>query len=571
MPQPTMSDQPDSPPAKKQRRIIHWDPEHGQTVGTRRWTVLRVVAWSAGGFLGLLLVAGLAIRGIRLVVGPQFLQTSAVAPDAPESPGSAFVSESKASLARETAAKTLAELRRLPQEHPTLLQRLILIEKAFLGGEALLASHDYGKAYAHFAALNREIDDFSQDIKLKQETQKAYDEVLMRMKEIDRARSLAPQEFEIAFADASTGRQFFIDGRFATAKKQFDSAFAALGRAAQALKRYTDDQLRQAQQAVATGQREVALAAFRTALEKDPGNELAMQGLKRAEVADRVYALLLQGTKFEEQKEYAKAREAYGKSFELDGFSAVAQQGKARAERLEKETEFDGAVQAAKAAQAQRAWPKAIAAYERALKVDPKREEIKKALVEIRETAHQEAVKQSLAKAFDYENKYEWELARAAYNETMQLEAEHVEAKEGYLRTGKVIRALMQFNRMIEVAEQRAQHNEFQAGIRAFNEAMAVKPSYLALPPQAEQLRGLLLAQNKPVEVTFHSDGNTWVSITNFRMLGKIKMETVKILPGDYEIVSRRKGYQDLLLMLQVRNGTTPPVINAACTLRASG
>lgn len=566
-----MSDQPESPQTKKQRRIIHWDPEHGQTVDPRRWTVLRVVTWSAGGFLGLLLVAGLAIRGIRLVVGPEFLQTSAAAPDAPESPGSAFVTESKASLARETAAKTLAELRRLPQEHPTLFQRLILIEKAFLEGEALLASHDYGKAYGHFGALNREIDDFSQDIKLKQETQKAYDEVLMRMKEIDRARSLAPQEFETAFADASTGRQFFIDGRFATAKKQFDSAFAALGRAALALKRYTDDQVRQAQQAVATGQRVVALAAFRTALEKDPGNELALQGLKRAEVADRVYALLLQGAGFEEKKEYAKAREAFGKAFELDGYSAVAQQGKARAARLEKETEFDGAVLAAKAAQAERAWPTAIAAYERALQVDPKREEIKKALVEIRATAHQEAVKQSLAKAFDHENKFEWELARAAYNETLQLDTEHVEAKEGYLRTGRVIRALMQFNRMIEVAEQRTQHNEFQAGIRAFNEAMAVKPSYLALSPQAEQLRILLLAQNKPVEVTFHSDGATWVSITNFRMLGKIKHETVKILPGDYEIVSRRKGYQDLLLMLQVRNGTMPPVINVACTLRTNG
>ena len=53
-------------------------------------------------------------------------------------------------------------------------------------------------------------------------------------------------------------------------------------------------------------------------------------------------------------------------------------------------------------------------------------------------------------------------------------------------------------------------------------------------------------------------------------MLGKIKAETVKILPGNYEIVSRRKGYQDVLLMLQVRNGTTPPVVNVACTLRAS-
>ena len=567
-----MSDQPETTLPKKQRRIIHWDPEHGRSVGKRRWTVLRVMAWAAGGMLGLLLVAGLMIRGMRLVVGPQFLQTPAsVTPGTPESPGTAFVTEAKASLARETAAKTLAELRRMPQGHPTLLQRLILIEKVFLGGEALLAAHDYGKAYAHFEALNHEIDEFSQDMKLKQETQKAYDEVLVRMKEIDRARSLAPAEFETAFGDASTGRQFFIDGRFATAKKQFDSAFAALDRAAAALQRFTDEQLRAAQQAVATGQREAALAAFHAALEKDPGNELAQQGLKRAEVADRVYALVLQGAGFEENKAYNRARESYTKAFELDGFSEVAQQGKARAERLEKETEFDAAARAAQTARAQRDWPKAIAAYERALKVDPKRDEVKKALAETREIAHQDAVKHALAKGFEFENKYEWEQARSAYNDTLQLDNQNAEAKDGYLRTGRIIRALMQFNRLIDIAEQRALHAEFQVAIRSFNEAIAIKPTYLPLTNRVEQLRSLLLAQNKPVEVTFVSDGDSWVSISNFRMLGKIKTEKVKILPGDYEIVSRRKGYQDLLLMLQVRDGTPPPVVNVACTLRASG
>ncbi|HKB57942.1 MAG TPA: hypothetical protein VKC51_10160 [Lacunisphaera sp.] len=564
-----MSEQPDSSPAKK-RRIIHWDPEHGRVAGKRHWTVLRIAAWSAGGFLGLLIIAGVAIRGIRLVVGPQFLSSRPAVASAPETPGTAFVSESKAQLARETAAKALTELRRLPQDHPSQLQQLILIEKAYLTGEALIASRDYAQAYAHFDALNREIDDFSQNVKLKQETQKAYDEVILRMKEIDRARSLAPKEFETALNDAGTGRQFFIDGRFATAKKQFDSAFAALGRAEKALKSFVDERLRLGQEAVASGQREAGLAAFKAALEKDPGNELAAQGLKRAEVADRVYALLLRGAGFEEKKDYAKAREAYTKAFEIDAFSAVAQQGKSRAERLEKETDFQNALTAAQTARTAHDWTKAIASYEHALKVYPQKDDVKKALGETRETAHHEAVKLSLAKAFDYENKYEWEQARSGYNATMQLEAENTEAKEGYVRTGRMIRSLMQFNKLVEVAEQHAAKAEFQTAIRSFNEAMAIKPAYLPLTGPVEQLRALLLSQSQPVEVTFHSDGDSWVSISNFRMLGKIKSETVKILPGNYEIVGRRKGYQDVLLMLQVRNGSTPPIVNVTCTLRAS-
>ena len=565
-----MSEPTDSTPAKK-RRIIHWDPEHGRATGKRPWTILRILAWSVGGFFGLILVAGLAIRGVRLVVGPQFLRPgAAVAPAAPESPGSAFVSESKAELAHETASKALVELRRLPQDHPSQLEQLIGIEKDFLAGEALLNAHDYSRAYAHFVILNRDIDDYALNVKLKQETQKAYDEVIVRMKDLDRARSLAPKEFDIAFTEAGIGQEFFKAGKFIRAKKQFDSAFAALGRAEQALKDYVNRRITLGQQAVANGQRQVALTAFQAAQEKDPGNEVIAQGIKRAEVADRVYALLLQGAEFEGKADYTKAKEAFTKAFETDAFSAVAQQGKSRTERLEKETEFKTASDAAAAARAQKDWPKAISAYERALKVYPQKDDMKKALAEVRETAHKEAVAQSLAKAFDFENKYEWEQARAAYNATMQLDPAHTEAKEGYARTGKMIRTLMQFNKLVEVAEQRAQHAEFQIAIRSFNEAMAVKPAYLPLTDRVDQLRALLLAQSQPVAVTFNSDGDSWVSISNFRMLGKIKSETVKMLPGDYEIVARRKGYQDVLLMLQVRNGTTPPPVNAVCTLRAN-
>ena len=133
-----------------------------------------------------------------------------------------------------------------------------------------------------------------------------------------------------------------------------------------------------------------------------------------------------------------------------------------------------------------------------------------------------------------------------------------------------MIRALMQYNKLVDVAEVHVQRAEFQRAIRAFNEAMAIKPSYLALTDRVSQLREVLSVQSKAVEVTFQSDGESWVSINNYRMLGKIRVTTLKILPGDYEIISRRKGFQDVMLVLQVRNGTTPPVVRVACTLRAS-
>ena len=532
---------------------------------------MRLAAWGFGGTLALLLLAGLVIRGIRLVVGQQFLRpVAAVEVVSRESAGSAFVSESKAALARENVAKALAEIRRMPQDLPSQLQQLILIEKSFLGCDVLMEAHDYAQAYAQLTALGREIDEFGENVKLKQVTQKAYDEIIVRMKELDRARSLAPAEFETAFTNAGTGQQFFKDGRFATAKKQFDLSYAALGRAQQALQAYVDENMRKALEAVSAGNKTAALAAFQAALEKDPANETAQKGLKRAEVADRVHALLMQGAKQEEQKDFAHAKESFAKAFELDALSAVAQQGKARNERLQKETEFNDALAEATASRDRSEWSGAIAGYERALKVYPDKAEVKKALKETRETAHREAVKVALSKALDFENRQEWEQARSAFNQTMELDPKHEEAKEGYFRTGRMIRAIMQYNKLVDVAEEHVQKAEFQRAIRAFNDAMTVKPAYLALTDRVDQLRQILKVQSQSVEVTFQSDGNSWVSISNYKMLGKISSTTVKMLPGDYEIVSRRKGYQDVMIMLQVRNGSPPPVVNVACSLRAN-
>ncbi|MDQ5978962.1 MAG: hypothetical protein QG602_1936 [Verrucomicrobiota bacterium] len=565
-----MSDSSDSSSNRK-RRVIHWDPDHGRANGSKPWTLLRIVGWTLGGTLGLLIAAGLVIRGVRLVVGDQFLRPAAIVQNADAAdPSQAFVSESKATLARENVAKALAEIRRLPQDHQSQLNQLILIEKSFLDGDQLLQARNYRVAFAHFTTLGQEIDAFSENVKLKQSTQKAYDEVLARMRELDRARPLAALEFDTAFASAGAGRELYVNGSFAAAKKQFDDAFAALNRAEQALKDFVDENMRTALEAVAGGDKPRALASFQAALEKDPANEVAIQGLKRAEVADRVRALILQGEAYEQKKEHALAAESYAKAFELDGQSAVSQQGKSRNERLKKETELNAALAEAVAHREAGQWQKAIASYERALKVDPKDEKVKKALEETKETSHREAVKTALSKAVAYENKYEWEQARGAFAQTLELDAEHTEAKDGYFRTGKMIRTLMQYNKLVDIAEAHAQRAEFQAGIRSFNEAMEIKPAYLAMTDRVSQLRNVLNLQSKPVDVTFQSDGNCWVSISNFRMLGKITSQTVKMLPGNYEIVSRRKGYQEVLLMLQVRNGSTPPVVNVACTLRAN-
>src|SRR3954462_8160931 len=92
----------------KKRRIIHWNPDAGREQAKRRWTWKRIVIWSVGGFFGLLIVAGIIIRGVKLVLGPDVFQRKAVVTS--EGPNiddanAAFVSQTKAEQAHQMATK----------------------------------------------------------------------------------------------------------------------------------------------------------------------------------------------------------------------------------------------------------------------------------------------------------------------------------------------------------------------------------------------------------------------------------------------------------------------------------
>lgn len=554
----------------KKRRIIHWNPDAGREQERSRWTWKRILAWSVGGFFGLLLVAGIVIRVAKLVLGPDIFapRAEAVAGEpSVEDASSAFINRAKAEQMKELASKSLAEIKRIPSDHPVQFQQLVLMEKAMGEGITLLENHDFAKAFETFEGLKRDTDAFSYNVKIKGEAKQGYDKILLRIKDLELARTLAPGALEAAFEAAAMGRQLVTDGNFAGAKKVFDTGEAQLKKAEQALADYVRENLLVGQRALSKGEKDDAKKAFEAALEKSPGNEVAVQGLKRAENIDRVYALLQQGEKLEKETRYAEAAESYKKAFALDSFSAAAQEGQARAARLEKETKFASAKAAADAAVKAKDWQKAIAEYQVALKVYPQKTDVQALLKSARENAHKDAVQKSLAKGFAYEKAYQWREARDAYHETLELEPDQAEAKEGYTRAGTIIRALLQYEKYIEAAEVLANKAQFQDAIRRFNEAMAVKPSYLVNSDRVQQLHNLLMTQNKPVDVTFKSDGNTWVSILSFRQPEKIDTKVIRMLPGDYQVVGRRRGYRDVEMLLQVRNGTTPPTVTVACNV----
>src|SRR5687767_3333297 len=158
--------------AAKKRRIIHWNPDAGREQVRRRWTWKRILLWSVGGFVGLLLVAGVVIRVAKLVLGPDIFspraESVAGTPNVADA-NNAFISQAKAEQAHELTAKGLGELKKIPPDHPVQLQQLILMEKSFGEAEMLLRDHEFGRAFVIFQNLKGDIEAFSSNVKIKGE------------------------------------------------------------------------------------------------------------------------------------------------------------------------------------------------------------------------------------------------------------------------------------------------------------------------------------------------------------------------------------------------------------------
>ena len=195
----------DSPTSKK-HRIIHWNPDAGREQTARRWTWKRIVLWTVGGFFGLLFAAGIVIRVAKHFLGPDIFQAGpATAAAAKADPSTAFITQAKAEQARDIAAKALGELRKLPtQDHPVQLQQLIMIEKSFLDGESMLSSREYARAFTVFDNLNREIDAFSKNVKIKGEVQQAYNAILLQQAAAYNALAPSTRVEVVAETDGNT-------------------------------------------------------------------------------------------------------------------------------------------------------------------------------------------------------------------------------------------------------------------------------------------------------------------------------------------------------------------------------
>ncbi|MBE2212486.1 MAG: hypothetical protein IAE82_01340 [Opitutaceae bacterium] len=555
-----------APPARKHRVVaLGTDPAAAPRKAMPRWLII------TASIVGLLLV----VLTVRVIIVLRELErarselTAAGGASAAD-PSVAFANRSRAESARQAAMRSIESAGKIPSQHPTALQMMVEVERLRDPADKAFGDRDYAKAIQLFEEISRRADTYTAAMEDMRKAQDGYANFLLAIARLQKFRPLAPDKFELALTAAGASQQFLDQGSFGPARQQIDEAMKTLGAVEESIKAELELKLAEGRTALAQGSGQAASTAFERALELQPENEIAAQGLARAKTIDRVFAMLADADRFEAAGKLEEARDLFAKTFELDGQSAAAQAGVSRTKAAIKKRDFDSARARATAAAAENRWTDAIAAYVEAQKVEPDNEEVKKLLAESRVREREQRVQDMLKTAYDAERQYAWADARRVYLELLAFQPGQTEAEEGLLRTGKVTRALLKFERLLEDARSLAARADFQAAINSFNEAMASKPAYLELQLDQIELKEMLERQSKPVSIAFVSDGKTWVTISGLQLLGKFTTTSVNILPGNYEVIGRRKGYADVREVIRVRAGEAIEPVTIIATKRAA-
>ncbi|HEX9786064.1 MAG TPA: hypothetical protein VGA56_25480 [Opitutaceae bacterium] len=499
-----------------------------------------------------------ALIGALVVYRLDKMQKEAAAIAAAEmSPGqnlrAAFVSRSRAEFAREAAMRGLENVRKVPSDHPSVLRRMINIERILLNADKAFGDANYGIAVEQYELVTTETKQFASSLEDMRKAREGYDRFLVDFARMERWRSLAPEKFDQALTAAGAAQTFLSEGSFSVAREKMNEATTTLASVGTSVAAQLESSLADGRAALAQGKGAAAKAVFERALELQSGNEFALKSLERAKTIKQVFDLIHRGEALEREARFEQTKEAFEKAFDVDAQSATAQAGIARMKALIRERDFKAALDRAAAAREEGKWNDVIDAYEAALKLSPDDASVKEQLATARVEQREAFIQDSLATAYEFERAYDWNNARRIYLELLKFEPEQADAAEGLSRTGKVLRALLKFERLIDDARSLAQRASFQSAIATFNEALANKPSYLALTPEQDELRILLEKQSRPVQVSLVSDNRTYVTIQGLRLLGRFEKTSVAMLPGNYEFIGRRRGYQDVREVVRIR------------------
>ncbi len=311
---------------------------------------------------------------------------------------------------------------------------------------------------------------------------------------------------------------------------------------------------------------EAAILAFTIVTAIDAADAAAEERLALAENLEILLDRLDEAEFLEQENQLDEARDLLRSALALESSWQPAIDALARVEAGINQRRFNDAMSAALAALGEGNFDTARARFEDASNILPDSPEPADGLQQVEIGILQQQVSSLRERALAFEADETWQEAVGIYEETLTLDATLVFATEGLERARSRLDLDERIGRFVETPTLMSSDDELRDARRVLAEAARIRESNTKLKDQVDKLAHHITLARIPVPIELRSDNRTDVTVYRYGNLGRIEATSIELIPGQYTIVGKRRGYRDAQYDLTLLGGMSVPPIYIACT-----
>lgn len=389
---------------------------------------------------------------------------------------------------------------------------------------------------------------------LKQEAEELLLQLIEKQKLLE-AKSIkkwADEEFKIALTLGASGDEHLRKQEYQLAIASYKDAVMVLQDLELKIAPTIAEHLEKGELALTQAEKDTAIIHFELVKSIEVDNTQAINGLKRAETIEELYALLKQGGQFEAANHFDNAKNTYQKATELDPLSIEAKAALDRVTGRLAQNEFTRLMSQGNAALIKRQYGDARAAFTRAQKLLPSSSKPKQGIAAIEQAIRNEKLSALTVEAQHFEDNQDWDNAAKSYQHMLKLSPNSTTAQQGLERSQQREEILTQLGGHIENKMRLGSDKVANQAKRLLQEIAILNNPGSKIETGATTLKELIQLASQPISITLQSDNQTDIAIFRVGKFGKLEQRKVELKTGKYTIVGSRPGFRDVRKVLTV-------------------
>lgn len=374
----------------------------------------------------------------------------------------------------------------------------------------------------------------------------------------------AGEEFNELGDRAQAADGLFRNEDFARALEEYEQVTEALDALVARAPEVLADNISRGETAFAESDPQAAIEAWTVANVIEPGQY--DDELSRAESLEAVIDSVNLAEAAERGGDLAAALAHYKSAASMDPDWQPASSGVKRVHLAIRKANFSDAMSEGFGHLAGKRFEQAIAAFQRAEKLFPSSPEPADGILQVELAERMATIERFSQLATRAEESESWEDAINYYNELLAMDESLVFASQGLTRATTKQELYMEIDQYLVQPALMQTDDELSAARKLLVTASRIDNKGDQLKEKLSTLSRLISVARIPVDVTLTSDNNTEVTVYKVGDLGTLSNKTLELIPGEYTIVGKRRGYQDFYQKLTIMGGASIEPINVVCT-----